>query len=164
MLIEHELVMKRQRKLEAIKQGFFYLEKLMPIFKSIILCLGPALLQRMVEGVRKIDPDELLSNFIFDPAVWKDSTTPQHFKQVVQSLSQKNLCRLLRLTTSLNALPVNGLQVKVTVQRSTAVWYLPVGHTCHHVLDLPEYSTAQLLKNKLIIALEHIDHTGFGYV
>ncbi|CAF1110554.1 unnamed protein product [Adineta steineri] len=44
----------------------------------------------------------------------------------------------------------------MTIQRShTDDIHLPVSHTCFNVLDLPSYSSKEVLKTKLIDAIQH---------
>jgi hypothetical protein len=51
----------------------------------------------------------------------------------------------------------------MTIQRShTDDIHLPVSHTCFNVLDLPGYSSKEILKSKLLEAIQH--NQGFNLV
>lgn len=51
----------------------------------------------------------------------------------------------------------------MTIQRShTDDIHLPVSHTCFNILDLPAYSSKEILKEKLQEAIQH--HQGFNLV
>ena len=63
--------------------------------------------------------------------------------------------------TALAALPVGGLgEHKITLRLygyETDDASLPETHTCTRELHLPNYSSAEVLKAKLLLALEHIE-------
>lgn len=40
--------------------------------------------------------------------------------------------------------------------------YLPVAHTCFNLLDLPKYTSRQVMQDKLLLAIQHSE--GFGIV
>ena len=40
--------------------------------------------------------------------------------------------------------------------------YCPTAHTCFNTLDLPEYSGLEVLRHKLVMAIENSE--GFGFV
>ena len=72
--------------------------------------------------------------------------------------------RLLLFTTGTDRLPILGLRsLRFVIQRAGDDQnHLPVAHTCFNTLDLPEYATPAVLKERLAKALEHV--TGFGLV
>ena len=80
---------------------------------------------------------------------------------IVRSL-QNHLRRFLRLTTAACVLPYNGLRRKISVVCLPSSEALPVGHTCSIQLDLPDYNNSDKLKQKMDLALAHVDDP-FGY-
>jgi len=68
---------------------------------------------------------------------------------------------LLRWCTALAALPVDGLgEHKITLRlygEEADDATLPETHTCTRELHLPNYSSAEVLQAKLLLALEHIE-------
>ena len=40
---------------------------------------------------------------------------------------------------------------------------LPVAHTCYNQIDLPEYSTKEMLEEKLLWAIKEAQGFGFGW-
>lgn len=40
--------------------------------------------------------------------------------------------------------------------------YFPVAHTCFNLLDLPQYTSEEILKDRLLVAIEH--NQGFTLV
>jgi hypothetical protein len=112
------------------------------------------------------------------------SRTPQHLVEVIGELSPGDLRRLLRLCTSLTALPLapvrhggqhgghfdhasNGAGprgLKINVLRTADTSRLPVGLTCANTLNLPDYNNKAELRRKLRMSLDNVDATGFGYM
>ena len=41
---------------------------------------------------------------------------------------------------------------------------LPVAHTCYNQIDLPEYSTKEMLEEKLLWAIKEAQGFGFGWI
>ena len=74
---------------------------------------------------------------------------------------------MLRWCTGLNALPVSGVTRKVVIRLAEVVGSvdgpLPVVHTCSHEIDLPPYSSKEVLLTKLTDALtDYVHDPSFG--
>mmetsp|Transcript_66378 Transcript_66378/g.110341 ORF Transcript_66378/g.110341 Transcript_66378/m.110341 type:complete len:96 (-) Transcript_66378:9-296(-) len=68
--------------------------------------------------------------------------------------------RLLQWCTALSALPVGGLRenkIRLRLYEGADDSTLPETHTCTHELHLPDYSSFELLRDKLLLALSHIN-------
>ena len=52
---------------------------------------------------------------------------------------------------------------RFSIHRAEQGERLPTAHTCFNQLDLPEYSTEEMLKAKLAQAISEA-HEGFGFV
>lgn len=56
-----------------------------------------------------------------------------------------------------------GLDPPVCIKRLANTAHLPAAHTCARTLDLPAYSTEVVLKERVAMALAHLeDEFGFG--
>ncbi|CAF4030844.1 unnamed protein product, partial [Rotaria magnacalcarata] len=67
--------------------------------------------------------------------------------------------------TGSDRVPVFGWSqtLPMTIQRShTDDVHLPVSHTCFNILDMPLYSSKEILKAKLLEAIQH--NQGFNLV
>jgi len=54
-------------------------------------------------------------------------------------------------------------RVKIYIQSTNGGdAFFPVAHTCFNLLDLPQYSTKEILKERLIVSIEH--NQGFTIV
>ncbi|UJR08173.1 hypothetical protein I4U23_012446 [Adineta vaga] len=89
----------------------------------------------------------------------------QWFWQVFHKLDDKDKKKFLLFLTGSDRVPVFGWSQTqpMTIQRShTDDVHLPASHTCFNVLDLPSYSSKEVLKGKLLEAIQH--NQGFNLV
>lgn len=72
--------------------------------------------------------------------------------------------QLLFFTTGSDRAPIKGLgDIRFTLAKNgTGDERLPSAHTCFNVLLLPHYSSREVLKAKLLQALENCAEGGFG--
>ena len=74
-------------------------------------------------------------------------------------MSQNNLRRFLRLTTSSVTIPRGGqgrtARIRIVCTHDTD--RLPVGHTCVNQVDLPNYDDREKLNKNLAMALAHAE-------
>ncbi|OQR74148.1 putative E3 ubiquitin-protein ligase HERC4-like [Tropilaelaps mercedesae] len=98
---------------------------------------------------------------------YKDEYTSQHptiqmFWKVFHSLSQGEKKEFLRFVTGTDRIPLLGMgEIKMVIMPYRAsTEHLPVAHTCTNTLELPRYTSAQVLREKLLTAITH--HVGFG--
>jgi hypothetical protein len=76
------------------------------------------------------------------------------FFAILEGWSQVDLKRLLKFTTGIQHLPVDGFALfkdahfTIRVTRGGDGTY-PEGHTCSRVLELPNYSTPEIMEQKL---------------
>eukprot|EP00474_Spongospora_subterranea_P000709 CRZ01167.1 hypothetical protein [Spongospora subterranea] len=156
--IKQFLIERRRPQLEALRTGFFTLTGL----REQCARLAPEDLRVLICGVNTIDATTLLKEIVFEDA-WADSVTPIMMVDVLKTCPERDLRRFLRLCTSLSCLPIGGLQRKITIRKVSGLDRLPVGHTCFHTLDMPDYADEDVVRIKLQIVLSHIDYVGFGY-
>lgn len=157
-LVQKVLVKDRSVGLEALREGFYSLPGLEDECRNI----APEDLASILCGVPRLDFDIIDRQLVF--VGFLDNTTPHLLREVLLELNEQELRRFLRLSTSLAAVPINGLEKKISIRRLPKSERLPVGHTCSHELDLPDYQDKELLRFKLLMAISHVDVTGFGYV
>ncbi|CAF0974051.1 unnamed protein product [Adineta ricciae] len=89
----------------------------------------------------------------------------QWFWQVFHKLDEKDKKKFLLFLTGSDRVPVFGWSqtLPMTIQRSHSDdIHLPVSHTCFNILDLPSYSSKEILKSKLLEAIQH--NQGFNLV
>lgn len=89
----------------------------------------------------------------------------QWFWQVFHKLNEKDKKQFLLFLTGSDRVPVFGWgsALPMTIQRSHSDdIHLPVSHTCFNILDLPSYSSKEVLRTKLLEAIQH--NQGFNLV
>lgn len=66
---------------------------------------------------------------------------------------------LLVFLTGSDRIPIYGMSSLRIVIQSTASGeqYLPVAHTCYNLLDLPKYSSKEILSARLVQAIDHYE-------
>ena len=92
----------------------------------------------------------------------KDAPVIQWFWETVHAMNPGQRRDLLRFSTGCVRAPIMGLgSMPFVIQRSGPDSNrLPAAHTCFNILDLPEYSTKDKLREKLLVAISNAE--GFG--
>ncbi|EPR57742.1 HECT-domain (ubiquitin-transferase) domain-containing protein [Toxoplasma gondii TgCatPRC2] len=91
--------------------------------------------------------------------------------QVMNELDEQQRAAFLQFVTGTSRVPLGGFKFlvgmrgpqKFSIQRAYGENKLPTAHTCFNQLDLPGYSSKQLLKKKLLLAITE-GKEGFGFV
>lgn len=111
---------------------------------------------------QNFDFDELENSTEYDGGYTNDSQVIKDFWSVVHALSMEDKRKLLQFTTGSDRVPIGGLsRLKLVIARNGSDSdRLPTAHTCFNVLLLPEYSTREKLKDRLVKAINY--SKGFG--
>ena len=93
---------------------------------------------------------------------FEPSVCAQDFWSVAHDLSESDKRKLLSFCTGSDRVPINGLgQLALTISKHGSDDHkLPTSHTCFNHLLLPEYSSRDILKNRLLTAIQNSE--GFG--
>lgn len=61
--------------------------------------------------------------------------------------------------TGSDRIPIYGMSsLRIVIQSTTnGEQYLPVAHTCYNLLDLPKYSSKEILSARLVQAIDHYE-------
>lgn len=61
--------------------------------------------------------------------------------------------------TGSDRIPIYGMSsLRIVIQSTTSgEQYLPVAHTCYNLLDLPKYSSKEVLSARLMQAIDHYE-------
>ncbi|KAG9233198.1 HECT-domain-containing protein-like protein [Amylocarpus encephaloides] len=142
---------------EAFKTGFFTC-----LDRRSLSLFDPDTLQSVVEGIQEIDISEMrrATRYIG----WDSShRSVRDFWSIVRRYDLKHKRRLLEFVTASDRVPVGGMRnLQFTLQRNgTDDGHLPSSYTCYGILLLPEYSSKDILREKLAMALEN--SKGFGF-
>ena len=154
-----------EKQIEAFKRGF---HEIIPhddckIFNELELEL-------LMSGLPDIDMADMKANVEYTGYT---ASSPQinWFWRCVSKMDQMDLARLVMFVTGSSKMPLegfshlqgmNGIQ-KLQIHRVAGnTMRLPSAHTCFNQLDLPEYSSAEVLSERLLRAVRDCS-VGFGF-
>lgn len=127
---------------------------------------SPLELQRVVRGERNIDLDGLRKIVIYNRGVNESHEVVCHFWEVVSAFDHPMKEKLLTFWSGSALPPLFGFSVAMRSNPHASSWYLdvepnnrrdlcPTANTCERRLMLPQYPSKKVLKEMLLIALEH---------
>jgi hypothetical protein len=130
--------------------------------RTALSIFTPEALKAVIEGHTDIDISGLEAVTKYEDGFNASSTTIQHFWHTVRNFDTDQHRRLLEFVTASDRVPVNGISsVQFIIQRNgSGDERLPTSMTCFGRLLLPQYSSRQVLEEKLTKAIENSE--GFG--
>ena len=143
----------------AFKKGFFKV-----VTGSMIKLFNPEELERIICGLEIIDIFELRKAANYEGGYDQHSYMVRCLWEILEGFDLEKKKAFLFFATGSDRSPIGGLStIKFTIQRhGPDTENVPSSHTCSNVLMLPEYSSKDKLKRKLLVALEH--NQGFGLI
>lgn len=143
-----------QPHLEAVKKGVFSL--IPPRYFPLLTWKE---MEMMVCGNPEIDMELLKKHTIYE-GLNANSRLAKDFWHVFESFNTTERSLFLKFIWGRSRLPVSEeaftQPMKVQkVDRSNPDNYLPLSHTCFFSIELPNYSSRQILKDKLLYAITH---------
>ena len=141
----------------AFTKGLFTLidQRSLLLFKTVDL-------KSLVEGTQDLSVDELRSVTRYEGGYASEHPTILQFWDTVQDFSPEQIRNLLEFVTASDRVPVTGVaSLQFLVQKNgEGDERLPTSSTCYGRLLLPEYSSKEVLRQKLELAIEN--SKGFG--
>lgn len=121
-------------------------------------------IEKLICGELVFDIMKLKEKAKYTDGYTESSTIIEYFWNTVEQLSENEKKKLLLFITGSDRIPINGISdVTITISRQGPdSENLPTAHTCFNHLLIPEYSSEEKFKKKLLIALNHC--TGFGLI
>jgi hypothetical protein len=129
-------------------------------FQSV--CGGPALelfhweeLELLICGSPQLDFEALQRATRYDDGFDADHPTIVLFWEVLHSLELELQCKFLQFTTGSDRVPIKGLgNLRLVISRhGSDELRLPSAHTCFNHLLLPEYKSAEVVRDRLLQAI-----------
>ena len=112
----------------------------------------------MVCGAPDINVDVFMKNTEYD-GIEKTSQCVNFFWEVLREMTAQQRSMFLRFVWGRSRLPASGEFRKFKLTRLNKAGniddYLPVSHTCFFQLDLPAYSSKEIMRDKLLYAITH---------
>ena len=127
-------------------------------------------LELMISGLPDIDIDDLRAHTDYHGYKATDPTILQ-FWNTIKGFSKEEIALFLQFVTGTSKVPLDGFGAlqgsEGTRQFNIHKAYgnsftLPSAHTCFNQLDLPEYATEEILRDKLLVAVRE-GSEGFGF-
>jgi len=162
LTIRYELLEKRIRALQKIREGFFQI----PIFEKHLKLFTHFDLTLLMLGEQHLQASDIKNTLVADSDLPNAAQMIGFFNEVLDRFTVEELRLFLHFITTEVAIPVGGLRNPSTrtyyaVDKITiypvygSVDTFPISHTCWYRLDVPDYPTADMLYDKLIAALKN---------
>lgn len=178
----HDVLLGRRRtQFEALRRGFNTIplqvspripETSLPSYpnpphtlQAHLRLFSSTQLMALLCGAAVLDPELVVARLKFShfPV---GGATEDRFKSVVRALSEQELRQFLAFVTASAALPrgeESDRYYYITIQhKHGGDDDFPMAHTCFNRLDLPAYSSQELMRTRLLFCLEHLQDAGFG--
>eukprot|EP01061_Rhynchopus_euleeides_P025700 TRINITY_DN4174_c0_g1_i2.p1 TRINITY_DN4174_c0_g1~~TRINITY_DN4174_c0_g1_i2.p1 ORF type:complete len:1013 (+),score=509.00 TRINITY_DN4174_c0_g1_i2:269-3040(+) len=162
---EYKTTVTIKQQLTEFLKGFFDI-----IPRHLIKIFSPEELELLICGTPDIDIADWKANTDY---VGYTNTSPQvrWFWQVVDEMEHDDRLLLMQFITGSSKVPLTGFKdlegmsgkQRFNIHRTGERVMLPASHTCFNQLDLPEYDTFEMLKEKLEKAV-FMGHVGFGFI
>lgn len=144
-------------QIDSFLKGFY---ELVP--RKLISIFDHGELELLISGLPTIDVDDMKSNC--DYTGYSDkSHVIQWFWEVLNEFSNPLKAEFLQFVTGSSKVPIEGFVAlqgmrgpqKFNIHKAYVEDYnrLPVAHTCFNQLDLPDYPSKELLKERLLFAI-----------
>ncbi|XP_029460607.1 ubiquitin-protein ligase E3A isoform X1 [Rhinatrema bivittatum] len=147
-----------EKQFKAFRRGFHMVTNESPL-KYLF---RPEEIELLICGSRNLDFQALEETTEYDGGYTRDSHIIREFWDIVHSFADEQKRLFLQFTTGTDRAPVGGLgKLKMIIAKNGPdTDRLPTSHTCFNVLLLPEYSSKEKLKERLLKAITYAK--GFG--
>jgi hypothetical protein len=155
-----------EQQLTAFLSSFFEI-----IPKELIAVFNEQEIELLMSGLPEIDIEDLNNNTEYQ-GYSGNSDVIRWFWNVVHSLNTHEKALLLQFVTGTSKVPLDGFKSLLGmsgIQRFNIhrvpgdTDRLPTSHTCFNQLDLPEYASEEILRERLLLAIR-IGAESFGIV
>lgn len=147
-----------EKQFKAFRRGFHMVTNESPL-KYLF---RPEEIELLICGSRNLDFLALEETTEYDGGYNRDSRIIKEFWETLHSFGEEQKRLFLQFTTGTDRAPVGGLgKLKMIIAKNGPdTDRLPTSHTCFNVLLLPEYSTKEKLRERLLKAITYAK--GFG--
>lgn len=155
-----------QEQINSFLEGFY---EMLP--KELISIFDSKELELLISGLPDIDLEDLKANTEYHNYN-RDSPIIKWLWEVLYEFSQEERAEFLQFVTGSSKVPLEGFKAlagmsgaqKFQIHKSfTAIDRLPTAHTCMNQLDLPEYTTKEMVYSRIKLAISE-GKEGFGFM
>lgn len=115
----------------------------------------------LVSGQEVIYWEQLMDNTKYIEGYNKNSKQVKWFWEIFKEMSNEQKEKFLRFSTGCDRVAVDG-KVQLIIQKTNDETKLPVSHTCFNIFALPTYKSKEIMKEKILTAIEY--NEGFGLI
>eukprot|EP01084_Bolivina_argentea_P071136 129372_1 len=127
-------------------------------------------LDLLICGMPDIDINDMIANTEYHGGLTKNTKQIKWFWQCVKEMDKEERALLLQFITGTSKVPIGGFKQlpgmdgiqRLQIHSCDQIDNLPSAHTCFNQLDLPKYSSYQILKEKIMLAIRECSQ-GFGF-
>ncbi|GMT07506.1 hypothetical protein PENTCL1PPCAC_29680, partial [Pristionchus entomophagus] len=160
-LIKWKFTKRIEAQMERMLKGIFEV-----IPSHLLRVFDPSQLELLMCGLQVIDVSDWRTHTMYKGGYNPNHIVIHHFWQFVLSLSNEMRAKLVQFVTGTSRIPMSGfreLYGSTGLQQFTIeLWgnetQLPRAHTCFNRLDLPPYSSYNLLKKKLLQSIDNAEY------
>lgn len=164
LMSEHKMTNSVRQQIDAFLKG---LHEIVP--PELLSLFDDKELELLISGLPDIDIEDLKANTEYHNYT-PQSDQIQWFWKVLSEFSQEQRAWFLQFATGTSRVPVEGFKglvgmrgpQKFCIHKAFGPERLPSAHTCFNQLDLPDYPSEEVLREKLLQAV-HEGHEGFGF-
>ncbi|KAM4834293.1 putative E3 ubiquitin-protein ligase HERC3 isoform 5-T5 [Thomomys bottae] len=126
---------------------------------KVLELFQPSELRAMMVGNSNYNWDELQETAVYKGDYSATHPTVKLFWETFHEFPLEKKKKFLLFLTGSDRIPIYGMASLQIVIQSTASGdeYLPVAHTCYNLLDLPKYSSKEILRARLTQALDNYE-------
>uniref|UniRef100_A0A8C4JDQ7 HECT-type E3 ubiquitin transferase n=1 Tax=Dromaius novaehollandiae TaxID=8790 RepID=A0A8C4JDQ7_DRONO len=126
---------------------------------KVLELFQPTELRAMIVGNSNYNWEELEESAVYKGDYTATHPTVRMFWETFHAFPLEKKKKFLLFLTGSDRIPIYGMSSLRIVIQSTASGeqYLPVAHTCYNLLDLPQYSSKEVLSARLIQAIDHYE-------
>jgi len=162
LYVEWKLKNGTEQQTNALQKGFY---EIVP--KPLLSAFDEKELELIVCGLGHVDVDDWRSNTRLKNCT-SESDIVKWFWQVVEEMDMEKRARLLQFVTGSSRVPISGFSglrgsstvnsgprpFTIHLMSSLSGGSLPKAMTCFNRLDLPEYASFEVMRNKITTAIE----------
>nr|XP_021505907.1 probable E3 ubiquitin-protein ligase HERC3 isoform X4 [Meriones unguiculatus] len=126
---------------------------------KVLELFQPAELRAMMVGNSNYNWEELEETAVYKGDYSSTHPTVRLFWETFHEFPLEKKKKFLLFLTGSDRIPIYGMASLRIVIQSTATGeeYLPVAHTCYNLLDLPKYSSKEIMRARLTQALDNYE-------
>uniref|UniRef100_A0AAF5D8R1 HECT-type E3 ubiquitin transferase n=2 Tax=Strongyloides stercoralis TaxID=6248 RepID=A0AAF5D8R1_STRER len=161
LLLKHRIERNIEEQIKALKRGLYDI-----IDSNYLRVFSPSQLSLLLSGSMDIDLEDWRENTEYKGGYFDSHVVINWFWNVVYNLTNAERLKLLKFVTGTSSIPFEGFKglrgsngglKKFTIEKWGESNSLPRAHTCFNRLDLPLYKDQQIIKNKLLLAINESD-------